>query len=298
MEAKKMKCAVLGGDIRQIRLCRLLAEEGWQVEAFGLGREELGPGVVHCDSLGEALRGACWAALPMPAQKEGRLNAPLAEEDIWLEPMLDSVVEEAPACLLLAGLPDPALCRMAAERGLKLRDYGAEEALTRRNAAITAEAALGLALKKREQTILGANCLVVGYGRIGQALAWRLRALGAKVAVSARKPEDLELARCAGLEAIETEHIGQILPRQELVYNTVPSLVLDREKLALLSPHTLTIDLASKPGGAGFLQRRKRSYLVFVWRFCFHKSWRPWLWRRGCLIGYRGNNGIVSPCPG
>ncbi len=52
MEAKKMKCAVLGGDIRQIRLCRLLAEEGWQVEAFGLGREELGPGVVHCDSLG------------------------------------------------------------------------------------------------------------------------------------------------------------------------------------------------------------------------------------------------------
>jgi len=29
MEAKKMKCAVLGGDIRQIRLCRLLAEEGY-----------------------------------------------------------------------------------------------------------------------------------------------------------------------------------------------------------------------------------------------------------------------------
>jgi len=66
------------------------------------------------------------------------------------------------------------------------------------------------------------------------------------------------------LEAIETEHIGQILPRQELVYNTVPSLVLDREKLELLPPHTLTIDLASKPGGADFLQRRKQSYLVFV----------------------------------
>ena len=47
MEAKKMKCAVLGGDIRQIRLCRLLAEEGWQVGAFGLGQEELEPGAVR-----------------------------------------------------------------------------------------------------------------------------------------------------------------------------------------------------------------------------------------------------------
>ena len=251
MEEKKGKCALIGGDIRQIRLRRLLEEEGWQVASFGLGEEAPG----GCASLQEALRGALWAALPIPAQKEGRLNAPLARESVELEALLDQAAETAPDCLLLAGLPGPDLCRMAAERGLKLLDYGAEEALTRRNAAITAEAALGLALEKREQTILGANCLVIGYGRIGQALAGRLRALGAHTAVSARRPEDLELARCAGLEAIETDRVGRLLPRQDLIYNTVPAPVLDRENLALLSPHTLTIDLASNPGGAGLPAR-------------------------------------------
>ncbi len=263
MEEKRGKCAVVGGDIRQARLCRLLAEQGWQIAAFGLGTEELGPGALRCASLEQALQGAGWAVLPMPAQKGAALNAPLAGEQISLESLMGQIGRTAPGCLLLAGLPSPDLCRMAADWGLKLRDYGADEALTRRNAAITAEAALGLLLEKREQTILGSRCLVIGYGRIGQALAWRLRALGAEVAVSARKPEDLELARCAGLEAIETKEIGRILPRHDVIYNTVPALVLDRENLALLPPHTLTIDLASNPGGAGFeargsLRRRRR----------------------------------------
>ena len=81
---------------------------------------------------------------------------------------------------------------------------------------------------------------------------------GQLCSLTLRRDMELELSHLHGNVLVKR------LPRQELVYNTVPSLVLDRGKLELLPPHTLTIDLASKPGGADFLQRRKQSYLVFV----------------------------------
>ena len=43
-------------------------------------------------------------------------------------------------------------------------------------------------------TIHGARVLVVGFGRVGRALAQRLAALGAKVTVAARRYESLAWA--------------------------------------------------------------------------------------------------------
>lgn len=253
MEERQKICAILGGDARQARLCALFAQEGWQVRAFGLGETPW-----SCPEPAQALEGALWAALPMPAEKEGLLNGPLAEKQIQLPGLLEQIRQIAPGCLLLAGLPGPGLRRLAEEKGLRLRDYGTNEALTRRNAAITAEAALGLAMKLRQRTILGSRCLVIGYGRIGRALAWRLRALGAQATVAARKPEDLVQAQCDGASAVALEHLADILPRQQLVFNTAPALILDRSCLMLLSSDALVIDLASNPGGAGFLQRLQK----------------------------------------
>ncbi len=38
----------------------------------------------------------------------------------------------------------------------------------------------------------------------------------------------------------------------DIIYNTVPSMILHEERLKLLNKETIIIDLASKPGGVDF----------------------------------------------
>ena len=101
-------------------------------------------------------------------------------------------------------------------------------------------------------TLHGARVLVIGYGRLGRALAPRLSALGARVSVAARK-----YAALAWAESFNwgTERIGQLagwLCGYDLVVNTVPAPVLGEAELEELKPDCLVIDLASKPGGVDF----------------------------------------------
>ena len=146
---------------------------------------------------------------------------------------------------VLSALPHNALALTALAQGhyphIRLRDYFAAEAVQLRNAAITAEAALTVAQTHRDRVLLGSKVLVLGYGRIGQALAPRLRALGAEVTVYARRPEARMLAMnagCCALPALPERVVGF-----DLVFNTVPAQVLPA------APDCLTVELASAPGG-------------------------------------------------
>ena len=60
---------------------------------------------------------------------------------------------------------------------------------------------LELLLRLRERTIWESGFLVLGYGRVGRAVARRLVLLGGRVTVAARSPEQRANARCAGCRA-------------------------------------------------------------------------------------------------
>ena len=72
---KPFKCALVGGDGRQILLGRFLEEEGFPVRRFALPEGEK-----HLEG---ALEGARWVLLPLPVEREGMLNAPLCNEQKW-----------------------------------------------------------------------------------------------------------------------------------------------------------------------------------------------------------------------
>ena len=67
------------------------------------------------------------------------------------------------------------------------------------NAAITAEAALGIVLKELRCAIDRANILILGWGRIGKCLAKLLGGLGAKVTVAARKESRRVMVEALGV---------------------------------------------------------------------------------------------------
>lgn len=107
-------------------------------------------------------------------------------------------------------------------------------------------------------TLHGCRAMVLGYGRLGRMVAQRLKALGARVTVAARKWSDLAWAEACGCCAEQISTLDGWLCGYDLLINTVPARVLTAARLADLRADTLVIDLASKPGGAeaGFTPRR------------------------------------------
>jgi dipicolinate synthase subunit A len=234
---------VVGGDPRQIALAGLLADEGHTVHTFALEQAE---GMVCQTDLSQVHRADC-VILPLPAAGEGgRLNAPLSAGVWYLEEVLDAM---RPGQLLCAGMVSPALKQMAGERGLVLRDYFAREELAVLNAVPTAEGAIQIAMEELPITIHGCRALVIGFGRVGRALAPRLQALGARVTVAARKYDQRAAAQAMGMDTERVSQLSQWLCGYDLVVNTAPGPVLGVEELSALKEGALVIDLASKPGG-------------------------------------------------
>ena len=234
---------VAGGDPRQAALAALLADEGHSVHTYAL---EQGAGTKCEPSMKEADRADC-VILPLPAAgADGKLNAPLSARQHELEEVLDAL---RPGQLVCAGMAGEGLKRMAEERGLLLRDYFAREELAVLNAIPTAEGAIQIAMEELPITLHDARVLVVGFGRLGRALAPRLRALGARVWVSARRYEQRAAAECMGLGSEGVDHLPDWLCSYDLVFNTAPAPVLGVEELAALKERALVIDLASRPGG-------------------------------------------------
>ena len=200
--------------------------------------------------------------LPLPVSSGGGLlNAPLSR----LSPPLTEILAPlSPGQMLCGGRVDPVTAALAAERGLTVRDYFAREELAVANAVPTAEGAIQIAMEQLPITIHGARVLVVGFGRVGRALAQRLAALGARVTVAARRYESLAWAQASGYGTEQTGQLAGWLCGYDLVVNTVPALVLGEAELADLKPDCLVLDLASKPGGVD-LEAARRLGRTVIW---------------------------------
>ncbi|MGM9631071.1 dipicolinate synthase subunit DpsA [Butyricicoccus sp.] len=237
--------ALAGGDVRQAYLGELLAADGAQVRTIGLERSgtELEAGGAPRTLFAEA----DVILLPMPVMgTRGRLNAPLANAPYKLTDVLDAI----PAGKPVYGGSVPRMVRdMAARRGIEVQDYLEREELALLNAIPTAEGAIQIAMEELPVTLHGLPVLVIGAGRIGMALAPRLRGLGAHVTVSARRYDDFARLRSGGYHYLDTRRLAGQLHAFPLVINTVPSPVLTRRVLADCAPDALIIDLASGKGG-------------------------------------------------
>jgi len=246
--------AVMGGDERQTRLAALLAADGHRVAAFALGLPD------DRRSAGEAAEDAGVLVLPLPASDgAGALNAPRCGDAVRVE----DVFRGARGKTALAGRAGADVKEAAEKAGVRLIDYFDREELAVRNAAITAEGAVQLLMESLPVTLLGAKVLVVGFGRIGKALSLRLRAMGAAVTVSARRGSDFAWIEVFGCGRADTRTLGPGLGDFDAVVNTVPAPVLSEDRLRLLRPGCLVVDLASRPGGTDFAAAKRLGLRAF-----------------------------------
>lgn len=119
------------------------------------------------------------------------------------------------------------------------------------NAAITAHCAIRIAMDILPCTLQNCPVLVVGWGRIGKALADLLKKLGANVSVAVRKESDRAMLLALGYDSEILTPPAYGLARYRLIFNTVPAMVLPEAWLEYCQPDCLKIDLASVPGIGG-----------------------------------------------
>ncbi len=238
--------SVIGGDLRALTLARLLSEDGYKVSVFGFEKDIDTAGLNISKDMYEAL-GSEVIILPIPASRDDiSINAPYAKNPILIEDFLAMI---GPAKLVLAGHISPVLAARFDREGIALIDYYNREELMVKNAIPTAEGALEIALAEMPITLFGSKALVIGYGRIGKILTKMLIALGSDVTVSARRWGDMAWIECAGAKTAHTAKIAADIGKYDVIFNTVPSLVLGEEELSNMSDNALIIDLASVPGG-------------------------------------------------
>ena len=220
---------VLGGDKRFIHLAEHLSAEYLKSPDLNL--------LKTCDIL----------ILPLPVTS-GDSTILNCEEKTDLKDIFPLLKKDA---VVLAGKVPPCVYNLAQTLGILVTDYYTDE-FEVLNAVPSAEGALKIALERTPFTICGSNCLVLGYGRIGKILCKMLSGIGADVTASARRPEVLAMIKSLGFKAQSIYDLSRSLKSADIIFNTVPSLVLDRQNLLNVKKEALIIDLASKPGGCDF----------------------------------------------
>lgn len=242
----KKSVFILGGDLRQETVKKLLEKENFDVTALGLSEGEIPL---------DKLKKADILIFPVPTSSDGvTLNAPISKTKTAL---LDIIGKIDKNCLVLgAKMPEKA-AKMLKDRGIRYIDYFNREELIIKNAIPTAEGVLEIALSEMPITIFGSRVLVIGYGRVGKVIAEKFSFLGSDVTVSARKCEDFAWIEEKGLKSVHTEALPKVLSEFDLVINTVPARVLEGEALKNVRNDTLILDVASKPGGVDFETAKK-----------------------------------------
>lgn len=167
----------------------------------------------------------------------------------------ETVTEESNADFVLLGVnPDRNLLHFRKPifagniRADNVFDYTKDETFALKNAYLTAEGALSLAVNESSGSLINAKILIVGYGRIGKALHYYLSVFTNRITVCARNSVQLATATALGADTVSFSAL-KIPNEYNYIFNTVPHPVFNEQEHSAIGEGALLIDLASFPGG-------------------------------------------------
>ena len=260
----KHKVAIIGGDLRIVKLATMLAKDDNEVYVYGLeNAEDLkdNNNVIQKNKKKKAIQNINIVIGPIPFSSNGTtINTPFSQKEITIREMMHVVN----AKVLIAGGISPEVYEMANDEYIEIIDIMKREELAVLNTIATAEGTIQLAIENTNKILHGSEVLILGFGRIGKVLARKLAGLSVKVTCAARKDEDLAWIQAYGHGATNINTIGENLKKFDIIINTVPHLILSEERLQYVKKECLLIDLASNPGGIDKKAVKERN-LKFVW---------------------------------
>lgn len=252
-----MNISIIGGDLRIVRLAEMYSlEADKNINVFIYGLEKYfkenakkstnnneSEKIKMCSTLKEATAISEIIISGMPFSKDNIfVNTPFSDEKIEIKELAKLLEGKT---FIAGGIPEI----LRENDKIKIIDLLENEALTILNAIPTVEGAIKIAIEEREETIHESTVLVCGYGRIGKLLCDRFRDLGANVYCAARKDTDLAWIREKRCIPLRYDELYKYAKEFDIVINTVPTKILNKEELDSFRKDITIIDLASKPGG-------------------------------------------------
>lgn len=234
---------IIGGDTRIASVAKILKEDGYNVKTFA--NEIKDSEIEEIEDIKDLKNSSKFneyniVISSIPLSKDGEnVYCPNSSKKISIHELKEITKNRQ----LIAGKLDG-----------KIDGYDAleDETLTILNTIPTAEGAIQVAMEETTYTISDLNVLVLGFGRVGKTLANKLKSLCSNVYVEARKPTDLAWINAYGYIGIDLQDLPNNLCKMDIIFNTVPEMILDKSKLILISKDALLVELASKPYGIDF----------------------------------------------
>lgn len=256
--------AVIGGDLRIVKLVEMLANEGKTVYVIGLEKAENLKNidnVIFCETISKTVENSKIVIGPVPFTTNAKdVNTPFSDNQITIQELLSNINSKT----LIAGAFAENLYEIASSQNIELIDLMKREELAVLNTIATAEGAIELAISNTNKILHGSEVLILGFGRVGKVLARKLSGMEANVTCAARKDEDLAWIKAYGYNLTNINTLGENLSKYDIIMNTVPHMILDEKRLQYVNKESLLIDLASNPEG---IDKKivKEKNLKFVW---------------------------------
>lgn len=250
---------IIGGDLRQVYMAQILAEQGYRVCVYGLCKEisqdmqtnvKNGEPVLCEKSMADAVQksGIIIAPIPMTKNKKD-LNNQAGKDDLGLNELAEALKEGQ---YFFAGCIPDGFRDKAADNGVVCCDFMKKEELAIYNSIATAEGAIAEAIQKSPLNLHRSECLVLGYGKCGKTLAAYLKGMFCRVTVCVRRPDVRSEASILADEVISFDDIPDNLKQYSFIFNTIPNMIMDRSLLMSVKKQAIIIDIASAPGGVDF----------------------------------------------
>lgn len=236
---------IIGGDSRQQYMADYLEENGYNVSIYGLPEKNK-----KCvKNIKSAISDSDAVIFPLPASKDGKTITSVVPVKETFDELLSFMNNDT---LIFAGMLNSGLENKLNKKGLKYYDYFKTEEVTVKNTVPTVQGILKVIIDNVDYTIHSSKCAVFGYGRVGKITADILSAIGADVTVCARKKSDLANAKTKKLDCCSIKDFYNISNKFDIIINTVPFPVIDRNIIENLKSDCLIIDVSSAPFGTDF----------------------------------------------
>ncbi|TYP77600.1 dipicolinate synthase subunit DpsA [Paenibacillus methanolicus] len=253
-----VQVVLLGGDARQLEVIRKLTELDASVTVAGFDqlRTPL-DGAIQAEYSQELFQSADALILPaVGTDDDGKIMTVFSDQELILT---SQEVSKLPKhSTVYAGMAKPYLRELCGKHGIALVELFDRDDVAIYNSIPTAEGAIMMAIQNTDITIHGSSSMVLGIGRTGLTLARTLQGLGAKVKVGIRKEEHYARAYEMGFEPFYLKDLIRQVGNIDLLFNTIPTMIVTAQIIANLPSRAVIIDLASKPGGTDFRFAEKR----------------------------------------
>lgn len=248
----------IGGDARQLEVIQKMLELDAAVTLVGF------------DNLQQSFYGAVQAELSedLLAKTDAVILPPVGTDDHGRVDSIFSTNELALTESHIASLPKHAkiytgMAKTYLRERCSTHQIGLIEVFDRDDVAIynsipTAEGAIMIAIQNTDITIHGSTSMVLGFGRTGFTMARVLQGLGADVKVGVRRAEHFARAKEMGFKPFYTRDLYAEVGNIDLLFNTIPTMIVTAQVITNIPHSAFIIDLASKPGGVDFRFAEKR----------------------------------------